>query len=49
MDVIEELELNHQQQVTFLRSALREEAYQFYQDVIKENVSSLGEAFKLLE
>jgi hypothetical protein len=49
MDVCEELELTHSHQVTFLRSALREEAYQFYQDVIKERVTSLGEAFKLLE
>jgi hypothetical protein len=49
LDVSEELELTHSQQVTFLRSALREEAYQFYQDVIKDNAASLGEAFILLE
>jgi hypothetical protein len=49
LDVCEELEINHQQQVTFLRSALREKAYQFYQEVIKDKVTSLGAAFKLLE
>ena len=49
LDVCEELKINHQQQVTFLRSALREEAYQFYQEVIKDKVKSLGEEFKLLE
>jgi hypothetical protein len=49
MNFSEESELNHQQQVTILRSALREEAYQFYQNVIKEKGSSLGETFKLLE
>jgi hypothetical protein len=49
MDVIEELEIPPVQQVTLLRSALREEAYQFYQDVIKDKVGTLGEAFKLLE
>jgi hypothetical protein len=35
MDVIEELEIPPVQQVTPLRSALPEEAYQFYQDVIR--------------
>jgi hypothetical protein len=49
MDVVEELEIPPAQQVTLLRSTLREEAYQFYQDVIKEKVLTLGEAFKLLE
>jgi hypothetical protein len=42
LDVSEELELTHSQQVTFIRSALREETYQFYQDVIKDKVASLG-------
>jgi hypothetical protein len=49
MDVSENLELNHQLQFIFLPSALREEAYQLHQGVIKDKVSSLGEAFKLLE
>jgi hypothetical protein len=49
LDVCEELEINQQHQVTFLRSALREEAYQFYQDVIKDKVFTLGAAFTLLE
>ena len=42
LDVNEELELTHSQKVTFLRSARRKEAYQFYQDVIKDRVDSLG-------
>jgi hypothetical protein len=49
MDVVEELEIPPAQQVTLLRSTLREEAYQFYQEVIKDKVNALGEAFKLLE
>jgi hypothetical protein len=49
MDVIEELDVPHAQQVVLLRSALREESYQFYQDIIKDKVTSLADAFRLLE
>jgi hypothetical protein len=49
MDVVEELDVPPAQQVVLLRSALREEFYQFYQDIIKDKVTSLGDAFKLLE
>jgi hypothetical protein len=49
MDVVEELEIPPAQQVTLLRSTLREEAYQFYQKVIKDKVNALKEAFKLLD
>jgi hypothetical protein len=49
LDVIEELEIQQAQQVTLLRSDLREESYQFYQEVIKDKVNALGEALKLLE
>jgi hypothetical protein len=49
MDVIEELDVPHAQQVVLLRSALREESYQFYQDIIKDKVKYLADAFRLLE
>jgi hypothetical protein len=49
MGVVEELEIPPAQQVTLLRSTLREEAYQFYQEVITDKLNALGEAFKLLE
>jgi hypothetical protein len=37
------------QQVVLLRSALREESFQFYQDIIKDKVTSVAYAFRLLE
>jgi hypothetical protein len=49
MDIVEESEIPTVQQVTLLRCILREEAYQFYQDVIKDKILTLGEAFKILE
>jgi hypothetical protein len=49
MDVVEELENSPAHQVILLRSTLRKEAYQFYQEVIKDKVNALGEAFQLLE
>jgi hypothetical protein len=47
MGVCEELEFS--KQVTFLRYAQREEAYQIYQDVIEEQVNTVVEAFRLHE
>jgi DNA phosphorothioation-dependent restriction protein DptG len=47
MGVCEELEFS--KQVTFLRYAQREEAYQIYQDVIEEQVNTVVEALRLHE
>jgi hypothetical protein len=41
MDVVAELEIRPALQVTLIRSNLREEAYQFYQEVIKDKVNAL--------
>jgi hypothetical protein len=49
MDVIEELDVPHAQQLVLLLSALREEPYKFYQDIIKDKMTSLADAFRLLE
>jgi hypothetical protein len=49
MDLIEQLDVPHAQQVVLLRSALREESFQFYQDIIKDKVTSVAYAFRLLE
>jgi hypothetical protein len=49
MDAVEELDVPPAMQAVLLCSTLREESYQFYQNIIKDKVTSLGDAFKILE